>query len=270
MVYQKRFLCRILCLFLIGFVESPIMAKAPDYTINPGKSGSGWSQESSRYKINNKEYQKFWLDVPEISFTFKRANYSIGGASARVTAKWDVFQKDDGSEDYGTIAAYSRNFLKEGYQLKLNNFIKPKIMRLLAEVNVPVTVRHEVVHFLVDQKYGSILDTMPYTDRHFIQEMMAHMGEGLSEDEALTRVTGNYPKLASAVREFKTERETRRLRTAKKILAEKCPSVTGHSVTQQQTPVGGNVHQPSITMDDVLNALREDGSGEKKVSEALR
>lgn len=265
---RLRISCLAIGFVVVCLVVNEVVAKVP-YTVNPGKPGSGWSQESSRFNRGSDEYQRFWLDVPAIAFMFKGVHYSIGGSSARVTAKWDVFLKANGSKDYDTVATYSRNFLTEGYQLKLNNFLKSKIMRMLAEVNIPVTVRHEVMHFLVDQKYGSVLDAKPYADRHFVQEMMAYMGEGLSEDAALARIEANYPRLASAVKEFRTERSSRRLGTAKKIVGDR-PAAADRPNAQQLTPVRRNPPQPSITMDDVLNALREDGSGVQKAVDALR
>ena len=187
---------------------SPV-APMPPYNFTPEDAGTRWAQEKPRYKFGNQERQEFALDVPEVSIQYKGKKYSVGGASAKVVAKWEDFGS---KEEYG---GYDRRYLAYGYQLRLNSRYRDNLDRSLKNAEIPETILHEVTHYLFDKKYdfteAKFKGDLKEEDVRFIDEMLAFMNEGMSEDEALHRVERyvngeKYKGIENAIARFKSER----------------------------------------------------------------
>ena len=148
---------------------------------------------------NGSEFQRFLLEVPSVSFSYKGKTYDVGGSSVNVVAKWDSLPD-------GAAASYHRDYLKEGYQLKLDNVCRDWLIKKLIgdDCDVRNNVLHEVTHYLVDLKYNGDAESPEY---RFVQEMMAHMNGGnMTEMQAAKRIAERYPKLKKLANEF-LERE---------------------------------------------------------------
>ena len=144
---------------------------------------------------NGSEYQRFVLEVPSVSFSYKGKTYDIGGSSVKVVAKWESLPD-------GAAASYHRDYLKEGYQLKLDNACRDWLIKRLIgdDCEVRNNVLHEVTHYLVDLKYNGDAESPEY---RFVQEMMAHMNGGnMTEVQAAKRIAERYPKLKILANEF--------------------------------------------------------------------
>ena len=144
---------------------------------------------------NGSEFQRFLLEVPSVSFSYKGKTYDVGGSSVNVVAKWDSLPD-------GAAASYHRDYLKEGYQLKLDNVCRDWLIKKLIgdDCDVRNNVLHEVTHYLVDLKYNGDAESPEY---RFVQEMMAHMNGGnMTEMQAAKRIAERYPKLKKLANEF--------------------------------------------------------------------
>jgi hypothetical protein len=178
---------------VLSFCNADARPLTPDYSSTSRSSKQNNNGFSYPLIQSQSDYQTLEVQTPMVSFPYKETTYEIGGTCAKIVAK----REDLG---WGTDALYGREFLKENYQMKINDNV---LNRIFSDGNFPDTVVHETIHFLVDQKYGGALDEMSYEDRHFIQEMMAHMGGNkLSEKDAAIRIAENYPKLKNVANEF--------------------------------------------------------------------
>ena len=155
----------------------------------------GELKKSPVVEKNGSDYQRFLLEVPSVSFSYKGKTYDIGGSSVNVVAKWDSLPD-------GAAASYHRDYLKEGYQLKLDNSCRDWLIKRLIgdDCDVRKNVLHEVTHYLVDLKYNGDAESPEY---RFVQEMMAHMNGGnMTEMQAAKRIAERYPKLKKLANEF--------------------------------------------------------------------
>lgn len=159
------------------------------------------AQESSRriteykpYQFNNRELQRFAVEVPEVSLQYMGQVYTIGGC-VDVVGRWEDFRRKNGDLDVAAWGDYDRSFLQYGYQFKLNNLKKADFSQSLENPDIPETVLHEVAHFMVDQKYPWLNDQAnPFLqeDASFIHEMIAFLSEGKTEEEALLLIEKEY------------------------------------------------------------------------------
>lgn len=155
----------------------------------------GELKKSTVVAKNGSEFQRFLLEVPSVSFSYKGKTYDVGGSSVNVVAKWDSLPD-------GAAASYHRDYLKEGYQLKLDNVCRDWLIKKLIgdDCDVRNNVLHEVTHYLVDLKYNGDAESPEY---RFVQEMMAHMNGGnMTEMQAAKRIAERYPKLKILANEF--------------------------------------------------------------------
>ena len=162
-------------------------------TIDQGEIRPNWVRPIKRYTIDRDEFQEFILDIPKVSFDYKGYQFIVGGSSVDVIAKWDDLED-------GIVGRYSRDYLKNGYQLKLNRKYLDSIQRAFWE-----TVRHEAIHYIFDKKYNGRFALLGNKEWSFITEMIARLGTGMNIEQALKDLEDNEDiyHLSNEIRHYK-------------------------------------------------------------------